>query len=389
MKAEILIVDDEENIRFTLEKFLLAEGYEVTTAESYNEALCRINEADFDLIFTDIILDGKTGIDLLKEIKRRNLQSPVVMFTGVPDIETASSAVRLGGYDYLPKPLRQNTLVRVAKMALRHKALIDEKEKYRLNLEAIFKSVKDAIITVDQNLSIIEVNNAAKTLCGISKKKAIGKKFHALTRDCNGKCLEILEETIMKKESLEIHRFECHCKHRSNQVVNLTTYPFLDHRDILSGGILIIRDETQLVDLERNLKERYQFHNIIGRNPKMQEIYSLIEDLADLQTTVLITGESGTGKELIANALHCKGIRNDKLLVKVNCAALSDNLLESELFGHVKGAFTGAVKDKTGRFQKAHQGTIFLDEIGEMSHRMQVRLLRVLQEMEFERVGDS
>jgi len=389
MKAKILIIDDEENIRFSLERFLLAEGYEVATAENYNEALCRINETDFDLIFTDIILKGKTGIDLLQEIRQRNLQSPVVMFTGVPDIETASSAVRLGAYDYLPKPLRQDTLIRVAKMALRHKALIDEKEKYRLNLEGIFKSVKDAIITVDQDLSVIEINDAAKTLCGISKEKALGKSFHALTKDCNGKCVQTLEETIRKKQSLEIHRLECSCKHRPDQIVSLTTYPFLNHRDILSGGILVIRDETQLVDLERNLKERYQFHNIIGKNLKMQEIYSFIEDLSDVQTTVLITGETGTGKELIANALHVKGVRGCKPLVKVNCAALSDNLLESELFGHVKGAFTGAVKDKTGRFEKADQGSIFLDEIGEMSPRMQLRLLRVLQEMEFERVGDS
>lgn len=121
----------------------------------------------------------------------------------------------------------------------------------------------------------------------------------------------------------------------------------------------------------------------------MQEIYSLIESLADVQTTVLVTGESGTGKELVAEALHYRGGRSNKPLVKVNCAALSENLLESELFGHVKGAFTGAITDKVGRFQKADGGTIFLDEIGDISQKTQLRLLRVLQEMEFERVGDS
>jgi transcriptional regulator with PAS, ATPase and Fis domain len=121
----------------------------------------------------------------------------------------------------------------------------------------------------------------------------------------------------------------------------------------------------------------------------MQKIYSLIEDLADVQTTVLVTGESGTGKELIAEAIHYTGIRSDKPLVKVNCSALSESLLESELFGHVKGAFTSADKDKTGRFQMAEGGTIFLDEIGDISPRMQLRLLRVLQEKTFERVGNS
>lgn len=121
----------------------------------------------------------------------------------------------------------------------------------------------------------------------------------------------------------------------------------------------------------------------------MQEIYSLLELLSDVPTTVLITGESGTGKELIAEALHYRGSRRNKPLVKVNCSALSENLLESELFGHVKGAFTGAIKDKIGRFQIADGGTIFLDEVADISPRIQVKLLRVLEEMEFERVGDS
>ena len=121
----------------------------------------------------------------------------------------------------------------------------------------------------------------------------------------------------------------------------------------------------------------------------MQKIYGLIEDLANVETTVLITGESGTGKELVAEAIHYKGNRSSMPLVKVNCSALSENLLESELFGHVKGAFTGADKYKTGRFQRAGGGTIFLDEIGDISPRMQLRLLRIIQEKEFERVGDS
>jgi two-component system, NtrC family, response regulator HydG len=152
---------------------------------------------------------------------------------------------------------------------------------------------------------------------------------------------------------------------------------------------LLARDETHLAALEREMEERQRFHNIIGKSEKMQEIYSLIESLADVQTTVLITGESGTGKELVAEALHYSGGRSLKPLVRVNCSALSESLLESELFGHVKGAFTGAVKDRIGRFEMADGGTIFLDEIGDISPRMQAQLLRVLQEKVFERVGDS
>jgi PAS domain S-box-containing protein len=135
--------------------------------------------------------------------------------------------------------------------------------------------------------------------------------------------------------------------------------------------------------------EHFQYHNIIGKSKKMQELYNIIEDVADVETTVLITGESGTGKELVAEALHHKGLRRHKPLVKFNCTALSETLIESELFGHVKGAFTGAIKDKAGYFEKSDGGVIFLDEIGDISTNMQLKLLRVIQEKEFERVGDT
>jgi len=129
--------------------------------------------------------------------------------------------------------------------------------------------------------------------------------------------------------------------------------------------------------------------DVVAKSPAMRRVLDLAERAAPTEATVLITGESGTGKELVADALHAAGNRCGKNLVKVNCAALSEGLLESELFGHVRGAFTGAVKDKVGRFQRAHGGSIFLDEIGEMTPAMQLRFLRVLETMEFERVGDS
>jgi len=171
--------------------------------------------------------------------------------------------------------------------------------------------------------------------------------------------------------------------------VAINVSPLIDNKGVFSGAVMVVRDETRLANLEENLRERRQFHNIIGKSEQIQKVFTLIENLADIQTTILITGESGTGKELVAEALHYTGVRSNKPLVKVNCAALSEGLLESELFGHVKGAFTGAVKDKVGRFQRADGGTIFLDEIGDISQGVQLRLLRVLQEMEFEAVGDS
>ncbi len=141
--------------------------------------------------------------------------------------------------------------------------------------------------------------------------------------------------------------------------------------------------------LREKLSQKYNFSNIIGKNRKMLELYDLIKDIAQTNSTIMITGESGTGKELIANAIHFNSERIKKPFVKVNCAVLAENLLESELFGHVKGAFTGAIRDKMGRFELANGGTIFLDEIGDISPNMQLKLLRVLQEGEFERVGGT
>ncbi len=387
-KARILVIDDEESIRFTFEDFLSDEGYEVAAAADFDGALARLDESDFDLIFADIILGGRTGIDVIRVVRERELASQVVIITGAPHLDTASEALRLGAFDYISKPVDQETLIRVAKTALKHKRLTDEKEKYRADIEAIFRSVKDGIVTLDEGLRVVEVNEAAEKICGL-KRYQRGRVFSDLPTDCTRKCLQALAETLGKKAPAETDRLECGRLLIPWQVVSISTSPLLDHQGISWGAVMVVRDETRLAGLERDLGERQKFHNLIGRSGGMQKIYGLIETLADLQTTVLITGESGTGKELVAEALHYGGGRGAKPLVKVNCAALSESLLESELFGHVKGAFTGAVKDKAGRFERADGGTIFLDEIGDISPRTQLRLLRVLQEMEFERVGDS
>jgi transcriptional regulator with PAS, ATPase and Fis domain len=152
--------------------------------------------------------------------------------------------------------------------------------------------------------------------------------------------------------------------------------------------VILFEDITELSKLRRKLDQQYIFQSIIGKNKKMQEIYWLIERVADSDATTLILGESGTGKELAAQAIHEKSRRAKKAFVKVNCSALSESLLESELFGHVKGAYTDAISDRIGRFQLADKGTIFLDEIGDISLAIQVKLLRALQEGVIERVGD-
>ncbi len=388
-EGKILVVDDEHSIRYTFQNFLQEEGYQALAAENYDEAVRMISQDVFDLIYIDIILEGKSGIDLLKKVKEFAPDTEVILITGAPSVDTASDALRLGALDYIVKPVRCDTLLRSADMALRQKALLAATERYRLNLEAIFRSVKDAIITVDDKLNVLEANKAAHKLCGIRREDALGKPLEDSALGCRAACLEALRKTVSLGERVDIRCLECHAPHKPRQVVSIAAAPLLRGEEGPSGGVMVIRDETRLVELERSLQQRTELDPIVGRSDCIRDVLSMIEALADVQTSVLVTGESGTGKELVAEALHASGNRRQKPLVKVNCSALSESLLESELFGHVRGAFTGAVKDKIGRFQRSDGGTIFLDEIGEISPRMQLRFLRVLETMEFERVGDS
>ncbi len=388
MKGKILVVDDEKSIRVTLEHFLSEEGYEVAVAEGYADALEIILESQFDLIISDIILAEKSGIDLLRELTRNNINCPVVMITGAPDIHTATEALRLGAFDYISKPVRKESILHVTGIALKHKLLSDEKEKYRRHLETIFNNINEGIVTIDNDFHITGMNGAARMMCGFPDD-VMTSKLNTLVTFCNGKCIDVLKESIQKKQTVETYRNECHHNKYAGKVVTISSSPLIDHQGLFSGAMLVIKDETRLDVLERDLQERKQVHNIIGQSKGMQGVYSLIDDLADVYSTVLITGETGTGKELVADALHYRGSRREAPLVKVNCSALQENLLESELFGHVKGAFTGAIDSKRGRFQKAEGGTIFLDEIGDISSIVQHKLLRVLQNREFERVGDS
>ncbi len=388
-KSKILVVDDQDTLRYTIETFLSREGYEVVTASNYDDALDRLLEKKIDLILSDIMLGGKTGIDLLREAKQRGLLCPVILITGHPDIETASDAVRGGAYDYVLKPVKRDIILLKVKKALEHKAVIDKNLKYQSNLDAIFRSVKDGIVTVDEQLIVLETNEAIKGICGLLPEKIKGRSYKTLHLDCNGTCLHSIEETIKTEKPIEINYLKCGRKQKPDGVVNLSTFPLINPQGNAYGCVLVLKDVTRLVSLESDLQNREQFHNIIGSSRAMQDIYSMIQSLSCINTTVLITGESGTGKELVAESIHFEGERHNKPLVKVNCAALSDELLESELFGHVKGAFTGAISDRIGRFQKADGGTIFLDEIGDISKKLQTRLLRVIQESEFERVGDS
>jgi len=260
---------------------------------------------------------------------------------------------------------------------------------HRRRLEAIFRSVKEGIIALDVDGVVIDVNRAIESICGVTIDDLTGQPFADIQSLCGKTCHRVFLDALTQETEIKECQIRCNRHDRPQQVVVFNSSTLVDSSGKSMGAVLVLRDITELLGLEKELRGRYKFQNLIGKSQKMQEIYDLLENLANLETTVLITGQSGTGKELVARALHYAGERADQPFVKVNCSALTESLLESELFGHVKGAFTGAIKDRQGRFQMADGGTILLDEIGDISPLIQLKLLRVLQEKEFERVGES
>jgi two-component system, NtrC family, response regulator HydG len=394
LNSSILVIDDDESIIRTFKAYLDKHGYTSYGAVNYDTAMDILSREQIDVVISDIILGKHTGLDILKEVKLRGVNSPVIMITGEPDVETASASVRFGAFDYITKPISKDTFIRITKHAIQYKAFLDEKEvierekeRYQSHIEAIFQSVEEAIVTVDNMMCVSHANFALDNICKI--QSVIGRTVASIRNKCNLKCWKIFGEALRSNNFIREYRMECEHVLNPHQVVLLNVTPLKDKDDAQIGGVMTIRDITRLSDLENALKNRVHFQNIVGKNKKMQDIYKFVDILKDIDTTVLITGPSGTGKELVARAIHHSGERAHKPFVVVNCSALADNLLESELFGHVKGAFTGAVSDKTGRFQLASNGTIFLDEIGDISQKIQLKLLRVLEAKEYERVGDS
>src|SRR5690242_19462999 len=269
-KGSILVVDDESEIREGLELLLKGEGYGVASAETGESGLAKLEEHPFDLLLLDVSLPDRNGLDMLKEIHRRDPDLSVVLITAYGSIDMARAAFKNGAMDYITKPWSNDELL--AQVA----------------------------------------------------------------------------------QAVEARR---------------------------------LRDEN--LHLKRALKQRFNFPNIIGKSDKMQVLLDLVTQVAPSRSTVLISGESGTGKELIAKALHSASPRADKAFVPVNTGSIPVDLLKSQLFGHVKGAFTSAVASKKGLFEVADQGTIFFDEIATISPETQAKLLRVIQEREFMRLGGT
>lgn len=391
----ILIVDDEESLRLTFEMFLRREGYDqVKVAATLAEAIELINNYTFDLIISDIVLEGDKGTDLLRHIRETGITCPVVMITGFPNLDSASEAVRYGAFDYLPKPVNKEKLLKIVSQALKYRELEREKqelirknERYQYYLEAIFSSVRDAIIAVDHDLNILKLNQSAQQWLWAFDVD-IADRIDKIPGEMGAACLKDARKVIDTGDIIREHLVECVKPDGSVRMLLLNGAPLEMGDHTLKGAVLVARDITVNKDKDA-LQDVNHFHGFVGASEVMQRIYRLIENVGKVETTVLITGESGTGKELAAEALHEESSRSAMPLIKVDCAALAEDLLESELFGHRKGAFTGADRDRPGRLLQADKGSLLLDEIGDITPRMQLRLLRFLQEMTFTPVGSD
>ncbi|HEX9638119.1 MAG TPA: sigma 54-interacting transcriptional regulator [Acidobacteriota bacterium] len=266
-----------------------------------------------------------------------------------------------------------------------NRAIQNEKDKS----EQVMDSIADGILTVDRERRIRSFSGKLERLTGVRADQALGRT-----------CMEVLRGTKCDSDCPLLWSFQrgqvverCQETLRPNGAepipVSITTAFLHDSAGAAAGLIGVVYDRSELEQLRHQLHERHSYRHIIGRSRALQEVFQIIETVADSDATVLISGDSGTGKEIVAKAIHHRSHRRDRPFVMLNCASLNDNLLESELFGHVRGAFTGAVGDRPGRFELASGGTIFLDEIGDTTPALQAKLLRVLQEKSFERVGDT
>lgn len=260
----------------------------------------------------------------------------------------------------------------------------DHKERF---FNIILDSIADGVFTINSEGKITSFNRAAEEVTGFRRSEAIGKYCFDVFRAniCQSQCA--LKETMRTRKEIVNRPVNILTKHGRELPISISTAVLRDEKGEIIGGVETFRDLSPLETLRRELARKVSFHDIISQNHRMQDLFAILPDIAESDSTVLIQGPSGSGKELFARAIHDLSHRKNRPFIAVNCGALPDSLLEAELFGYVRGAFTDARKNKPGRFALAHRGTILLDEIGEMSPALQVKLLRVLEDRQFEPLG--
>lgn len=274
-----------------------------------------------------------------------------------------------------------NTLMGIERLTMLENGTNEQREA------AILDSVNEGVFTIDRNWRITVFNAAAERITHVSREAALGSHCCDVFRAniCEKEC--VLRRTMISGKPV-VNATAYIVNHQGERIpIRISTALLKDTEGNIVGGVETFQDLTQIEQLQKELQEKYTFEDIVGRSPAMRRLFEIMPLVAESNSTVLIEGPSGTGKELFARALHHLSPRQNEAFVAVNCAALPDTLLENELFGHKAGAFTDAKRDKPGRFALADKGTIFLDEIGDISPAMQARLLRVLQERVIEPLG--
>lgn len=253
--------------------------------------------------------------------------------------------------------------------------------------EIILESISDGVFTVDHNWRIMSFNRAAEDITGTSREEAVGRYCWEVFRSnmCEGDCA--LKRTMKEGKSFVSSSTYIINNRQQRVPIDVSTSPLKNEAGDVLGGVETFRDHSLVEELRRELVGNFVVGDMVSRSKEMHKIFKILPQVAESDSTVLIEGETGTGKELLASALHNLSLRKEEPFVAINCGALPDTLLESELFGYKAGAFTNAGKDKLGLFQAAGKGTILLDEIGDTSSAFQVRLLRVLEEKEFHPLG--
>jgi PAS domain S-box-containing protein len=265
----------------------------------------------------------------------------------------------------------------------------DPGERAKTATEIILESISEGVFTVDHNWRIMTFNRAAEEITGTPRHDAIGRYCWEVFRSnmCEGACA--LKRTMKEGKSFVSSATYIINSRQQRVPITVSTSPLKDEQGKILGGVETFRDHSLVEELRRELSGSFTVGDMVSRSKAMKKIFNILPQVAESDSTVLLEGDTGTGKELMANALHNLSFRKEGPFVAINCGALPDSLLESELFGYKAGAFTNAEKDKPGLFQVADKGTILLDELGETSAAFQVRLLRVLEEREFQPLGGT
>jgi PAS domain S-box-containing protein len=435
---KILVIDDEAPIREYSEVVLKASGYDVSTVENGLNGLKLFRKIHQDLILVDLRMPEMDGLTVISEIRRTDPDVPIIVISGTGAIEDAIGAIRRGAWDYIAKPVTSKEVLKHAvDKALERARLIEENKRFQKDLqaevkrqtaelqkayeklqqsEAQYRSVvedqTETILRYNSEQKITFVNASCSRYFGRPEEELLGMSYFDLVSESDRAAVAEKISKLGKHSAVATDErrvplpgkkygwqqwtdrrlFDAAGKPIGYQAVGIDITERKLGEEALKNALEEVEKlKNQLQDeniyLREEIKLDHNFEDIIGQSRAILDVLKNIELIAPNDTTVLIQGESGTGKELIARAIHDLSRRKNRPLVKVNCAALPANLIESELFGHEKGAFTGASIQRKGRFELANGGTIFLDEISELPLDLQTKLLRVIQESEFERVG--